>query len=189
MKKNFLGWTLLVLVLLCSVLIMVLPTLFTKGVSRVELHQTFDLPLILDSDKEVELLFFGYSGCSDICTPRLASISYFYAGLDKKLQSKIGVRFVDISSPEDRTLPQRFAKFFHRDFKGIYLDKATLRDYTKEFSVFFAPSLMDDFEYEHTTNLYLVKKELGTKEISYVYSAYPYDFKQIELDIKELSGE
>jgi protein SCO1/2 len=97
--------------------------------------------------------------------------------------------FKDISSPEDIRLPQRFAKFFHKDFKGVYLDKATLRDYTKEFSVFFAPSLMEDFEYEHTTNLYLVKKGLGSKKIKYVYNAFPYDFEQIELDIEELASE
>ena len=189
MKKKLYGIVLLLLVLFVSALVMILPTFFTKGVSRFSVHKELHLPLILNDEKEVKLVFFGYSGCADVCTPRLYAISEFYKTLSESERKKVGVEFLDISMPLDATLPERFATFFNPDFKGIYLDKEVLRTYTKEFNVYFSKSLTDATEYDHTVNLYLVKKTKNKKEIRYIYSAYPYDFQQIQLDIEELLHE
>ena len=64
-----------------------------------------------------------------------------------------------------------------------------MRDYTKEFEVYFSQSLFDKEEYNHTDNLYLVQKREGKKFIRYLYNTNPYNFKQIEIDIKELLNE
>jgi len=181
--------SMLLLVLAVSILIMIIPTFFTKGISRVTLNKEVNLPLILNDDKDIKLLFFGYSGCRDICTPRLYAIDEFYNTLDSEIKKRVGVEFLDISVHHDKALPSRFAQFFNPDFKGIYLPQNILRDYTKEFDVFFAKSLMDETEYDHTANLYLLKRTTGKKELRYIYSAYPYDYKQISLDIKELINE
>jgi protein SCO1/2 len=197
-KKLYLGF-MLSLVILVSILTMIIPTLFTKNISRITLNKEIDLPLVLDDEKEVKLVFFGYSGCTDVCTPRLNELSEFYTSLDEKMKKKVGVEFFDISTPYDTTLPQRFAKFFNKDFNGIYLNKTILREYTKAFNVFFAPSLTDKTEFEHTANLYLVQKNTdessiagnykNNKTIKYIYNSYPYDFKQIKSDIEELTNE
>ncbi len=179
----------LFLVVFVSILIMIIPTFFTKGISRVTLHKEINLPLVMNDENDIKLLFFGYSGCRDICTPRLYSIDEFYKTLDRETKKRVGVEFLDISIPVDKTLPLRFAQFFNPDFKGIYLSQTTLRDYTKPFDVFFSQSLMDEAEYDHTANLYLMKKTPGKKELRYIYSAYPYDYKQISQDIKELINE
>lgn len=189
MKRKLLSASILLLVVLVSVLIMIIPTFFTKGISRVSLNKEISLPLILNDNKEVKLLFFGYSGCTDICTPRLYSIDEFYKSIDKSIRLKVGVEFLDISIPNDTSLPSRFAEFFNPEFKGIYLPKEVLRDYTREFDVFFSRSLIDDTEYDHTSHIYLVKRTKDKKEIRYVYSSYPYDFKQMNLDIKGLLNE
>lgn len=188
-RRKLHALSLLLLVIAVSILIMIVPTFFTKGISRVALNKEFNLPLVLNDHKDVKLVFFGYSGCRDICTPRLYSIDEFYKTLDKETKKRVGVEFLDISVPYDKTLPSRFARFFNSNFKGIYLSQNTLRAYTKEFNVFFSPSLMDETEYDHTSNLYLVKRTPGKKELRYIYSAYPYDYKQISLDIKELINE
>ncbi len=179
----------LFLVILISVFIMIIPTFITKGVSRVSTNKEINLPFILNGKKNIELVFFGYAGCSDICTPRLYSIDKFYKTLNSKLKSKIEVKFLDISVPYDETLPSRFAQFFNPDFNGVYLPKDVLRDYTKVFDVFFSKSLLDDTEYDHTANLYLLKRDANNKTLRYVYNAYPYDFKQMTLDIEELVNE
>lgn len=189
MKTKLQSASMILLVLIVSILIMIMPTFFTKGISRVELNREVNLPLILNDDKEVKILFFGYSGCTDICTPRLYSIDKFYNRLDADIKKKVGVEFLDISIPRDKELPARFAEFFNPDFKGIYLSRKTLRDYTKVFDVFFSPSLIDETEYVHTSNIYLVKKDKNKKELRYIYNSYPYDFKQISLDIRGLLNE
>ena len=189
MKTKLQSASMLFLVVLVSILIMIIPTFFTKGISRVELNREVNLPLILNDDKEVKILFFGYSGCSDICTPRLYSIDEFYNTLDADMKTKVGVEFLDISIPSDKELPARFAEFFNPEFKGIYLSPDTIREYTKIFDVFFSPSLIDEAEYDHTSNIYLVKKDKNKKELRYIYNSYPYDFKQISSDIRRLLNE
>ena len=189
MKRKIQSASTIILVLVVSVLIMIIPTFFTKSISRVALKQEINLPLILDDEKDVKLLFFGYSGCSDICTPRLMAIDEFYNTLNADIKKKVGIEFLDISLPKDRELPSRFAKFFNPDFKGIYLSNNVLRKYTKAFNVFFSKSLIDETEYDHTSHIYILKKAQGRKELRYIYNSYPYDFKQINLDIKGLLNE
>lgn len=189
MKKKLLPASMLVLVVAVSILVIIIPTFFTKGVSRITLNKELNLPLILNDDKDVKILFFGYSGCSDICTPRLYAIDEFYKTLDTEMQKQVGVEFLDISVPNDSELPSRFAEFFNPNFKGIYLPNDVLREYTKVFDVYFSQSLMDKTEYDHTANIYLVKRDNNKKELRYIYNSYPYDFKQINLDIRGLLNE
>ena len=189
MQKKIYATIMILLVIAVSIFIVIIPTFFTKGLSRVSLHKEFKLPLVLNDNKDIKLLFFGYSGCADICTPRLQSISKLYKSLDKNTTKRVGMEFLDISTPTDETLPKRFALFFNENFKGIYLDKNILRDYTKVFSVYFSKSLVEKTEYNHTANLYLIKKTKNKKEIRYLYNSYPFDFKQIKLDIEELLHE
>ena len=179
----------IVLVLIVSVLVMILPTFFTKGVSRVELRQELQLPLILNDDKDIKILFFGYAGCADVCTPRLQDLATFYSTLDKETKKRVGLEFLDISLPADKSVTHSFANFFNKNFKGIYLSEDVLRTYTKAFRVYFAQSLLDEREFDHSTNLYLIKKNKNKKELRYIYSSYPFDFKQIILDIEELKNE
>ena len=82
MKTKLQSASMLILVVVVSILIMIIPTFFTKGISRVSLNKEVNLPLILDDEKDIKLLFFGYSGCTDICTPRLYSIDKFYKNMD-----------------------------------------------------------------------------------------------------------
>jgi protein SCO1/2 len=189
MNQRFLGTILALFVILSSIAVMLAPTVFTKGVSRLESKKSFELSHILSEKKDIEIIFFGYSGCQDICSPRLESLGHFYKEADVELKKHFGLVFVDISSPEDKELPQRFAKYFDKDFRGVYLDKVVLREYTKAFDVFYAEQLMNSLEYDHTANLYIVKKENNMKEIRYVYTTYPYDLKQIQLDLEELINE
>ncbi len=189
MKTKLLSASMIILVVAVSILIMIIPTFFTKGISRVAMNKEVNLPLILNDDKDVKLLFFGYSGCTDICTPRLQSLDKFYETLDAETRQRVGVEFLDISIPNDSELPSRFAEFFNPNFKGIYLQNSVLREYTKLFDVYFSQSLIDTTEYDHTTNIYIVKKSQNKKELRYIYNSYPYDFKQISSDIRGLLNE
>ena len=189
MSKKALSFILISFVLFFSIGIIFTPTFFAHKVSRISIDKEINLPLILNSKKELTLLFFGYSGCTDICAPRLQSLSKFYSSLDTRYKNQITIEFIDISVPIDKELPQKFAKYFHSDFKGTYLSNNILRDYTRAFSVYFSQSLFDKTEYDHTTHLYLLQKKQNIKKLKYIYNAYPFDYKQITLDIKGLLDE
>lgn len=175
--------------IIVSVIIMIIPTFFTKGVSRIVIEKEINLPLVLNDDKNTKIVFFGYSGCTDICAPRLDSLSIFFKSLPTELKEKVGLEFLDISLPIDNTLPQRFAEHFNNDFKGIYLAQDTLREYTRAFDVYFSQSLIDQYEFDHTSHIYLVTKKNNIKKIRYIYHAFPYDYEQIKKDIKGLINE
>ena len=187
MKKKLLALSLFALILSTSIIITILPSFITQGISRTVIKKEISLPLILDNAQEIELIFFGYAGCINICTPRLESIASWYKKLSNK--KKVLMRFVDISVPQDKTLPQAFAQAFDKDFAGVYLNDNDVRVYSRPFEVYFSQSLLDKTEFDHSTNLYLLKREGKKKYIRYIYSSYPFDFKQISLDIQELLDE
>lgn len=189
MRSKITKVSLVLLVILVSVLVMALPSFKTKELSRIVLAQEIDLDLILDTDRDIELVFFGYAGCADVCTPRLIDLGKWYALLPEKMRKKVGVKFLDLSVPEQKDLPMEFAQAFHPDFQGVFLSEKELRRYTKAFSVYFSSSLTRQNEFNHTALLYLLKRDDKGKKLRFVYSAYPYDFQQIKSDIEELTHE
>jgi len=191
MKKQFSAALAILSVVVVSIFIMILPTFQRSAVSEKEVHRNVNLPIFSHlSSKKVALVFFGYSGCIDICTPRLQALSDFYNGLPKELQKSLTVEFIDISTPDDRTLPARFAQAFNKEFHGHYLSEQEVREYTKPFAVFFSKPLSRYGEFSHSSNLYLLKKtDKGNAIIRYVYSAYPYDFKNLKSAIERLLNE
>jgi len=181
---------LIILLIVVSVLIVIFPTFLKDSDMRIEVNQSINLKKVLDTNKTVELVFFGYSGCVDICSPRLFSLSNWYSKLDDEIKEKFTIRFMDISQPKDKELPKLFADAFHEDFVGVYLTFKELRDYTKPFSVYFSKSITKDLEFDHSSNLYLVDRDSnGNKTIKYIYSYYPYNFKIIEKDLKSIGSK
>ncbi len=189
MKRKLSAFILLLFVLIISLFLMIIPSFYTKGISRVALRQDLALELITEDKQDIELVFFGYAGCRDICTPRLENLGKWYGTLSEQTKEHLRIKFLDLSHPQDRSLPDTFAKTFHPSFKGVFLDDDILRVYTKAFSVYFSRSLMDETQIDHTTNLYLVKRSDTGKQLRYIYIAYPYDFAQIQNDIEELIHE
>lgn len=190
MKKKIIPVLLILAVISVSILIVIFPTFSNKGGSHIALKQDLNLERVLDDQQDVELVFFGYAGCIDVCSPRLEALGEWYATLPLATQEDIGVRFIDLSVPKDKSLPDTFAKAFHERFKGVFLEDSLLRQYSKAFMVYFSKSLTKDDEIDHSTHLYLVKRNTkGKKILRYIYTAYPYDFTQIQSDIKELINE
>jgi protein SCO1 len=171
-------------VIVSSLLIVIAPTLFSKNLARVEINKEISLDLILQSNKNVELLFFGYTGCIDICSPRLQSLSNWYASLPQSIKNSVQVSFIDLSTPDHPSTAQAFVSSFHPEFKSIFLDAKTLRSYTRAFDVYFASSLFDNTEIDHTTHLYLLSRDNQKKMLNIIYTAYPYDYAQLTSDVQ-----
>ncbi len=189
MKKRLLYLLAFLMIFALSALVVLLPSFFPQGLSRVELHQEIALERVLNGTRDVELVFFGYSGCVDVCTPRLESLGKWYPTLPAEMRKRIGIRFIDLSVPEATDLPHIFATAFHPEFKGVYLKKEALKRYTETFNVYFSSSLFRSGEYDHSTHLYAVKRYADTDRLRFIYPLYPYDFVQIEQDLRQLLDE
>lgn len=179
----------LLLVIGVSVLLMILPAFHSKELSRIPLSQEIELELLLDTKQKIELVFFGYAGCADVCSPRLSDLGSWYDTLSQKTRENLGLKFLDLSVPEQKELPQRFAEAFHKDFTGLYLQQKELRRYSKAFNVYFSSSLTTEGEFNHSAHLYLIKRDEQGKKLRFIYTAYPYDLQQIHSDIEELLHE
>jgi len=189
MRKKLLAFALFITTILLSILIVISPSFAGKSLSYVELEQELKLDSVLNGKEDIELIFFGYAGCLNVCTPRLYDIKQWYETLSRKDQERITLKFFDLSTPEDPQTPDIFVKGFHPNFKGIYLDENIIRDYTKVFTVYFAKSLVDEDEIDHSTHLYITKRSNGTKVLRAIYTTYPYDFDYLTEKIKGLINE
>ena len=189
MKKKLLPLLLIVFTLLISVVIVILPSFSSKNFSYIELKQKLTLEHVLNDTADIELVFFGYAGCLDVCTPRMQAIKLWYETLTKQQQDRINLKFFDLSVPKDPAVPDIFIKSFHPKFKGVYLSAQKLRAYTKEFSVYFSPSLFKKGEIDHSTHLYITKRANNIKELRAIYTSYPYDFTLITKKLQGLLNE
>jgi len=189
MKKKLLPVLLIAFTIILSALIFILPSITGKNFTYITVKQELPLARVLNNQADIELVFFGYAGCLDVCTPRIEAIKQWYLTLSKKQQKRIGVRFFDLSIPKDPQTPDIFIKAFHKNFTGVYLSQKELRTYTKEFNVYFSDSLLKKGEINHSAHLYITKRTTTNKELRAIYTAFPYNFVLINSKLKTLLEE
>ena len=127
---------------------------FTNTTSIIKTNQNIKSEVFRDYNNEYLFVFFGYVGCSDICTPRLQELSFIYNELKANYKIDIDTLFINISILRDSTLPQLFASSFNKDFDGFYLNNDSIKLLKKEFSIYSSPSLRLKGDYDHSTFLF-----------------------------------
>ncbi|MBU1658943.1 SCO family protein [bacterium] len=142
----------------------------------------------IDSDKKVLLLFFGYFGCKEVCTPVLHELSNLYESEEfKDIKSSVDIFFINLTPEVEEHQPNLFAKYFNKDFKGIYLSRKNVLNIDRNFDVFFASSLNDQAELNHTDHIYLLQNNLDSKILKYIYSTHPLKTKKLIHDIIQIN--
>lgn len=188
-KNRFVGIALIVTLILFSLAIIALPTFFVKGGGRVVMDRSVALPFIDRQELPVLMLFFGYTGCIDICTPRLHQLGTMVSGLPAGIRQRIKLLFFDVSKPELPDVSDDFAKSFSERFEGVPINDGRLDRYTRAFDIYYAPSLSDPYDYDHTPHLYILKKEKNGYHLRYIHYTYPFNEQQLISDIKVLLNE
>lgn len=140
----------------------------------IEINRKIESELFSQYKNENILVFFGYVGCIDICTPRLEEVSIIYEKL-KKLNIDVRVLFINLTKQNDPELVDLFAKSFNKDFEGIYPEKLELNSLKKEFSIYSAQKLGSSYEVDHTAFLYLVKKIDSKHYLKRIYVKVPFN--------------
>lgn len=178
MIKNIVG----AIAIIAAIVLLPFVSSYFSQKEYVKINKEIKSTLFDSYDEKNLLLFFGYVGCIDICTPRLHELSSIYEKL-KKAKIETQVLFINLTKLEDPELADLFAKSFNKNFKGIYLEKPKLDTLKKEFNVYSAPALGNSAELDHTTYLYLLKKVDSKYYLNKIYIKTPF---HISLDGNDL---
>ncbi len=142
------------------------------------------------SDKKIVLLFFGYVGCQKVCTPFLTKLSSIYESKEfQSVQNDIDVIFVNLTPDVEEFQADLFAKFFNKNFKGVYLSKKELFAIDRKFAMFFSQSINEKSELNHTDYLYLIDNANDKKALKNIYSTHPLRKQQLINDIISLKKQ
>jgi protein SCO1/2 len=156
----------------------------TNSQGKIEVSKKIDASYI-NSDKKFVLLFFGYVGCTDVCTPLLSSLSSLYESKEfKDVREDVDIIFVNLTPEVQEHQPELFAKFFNPAFKGVYLSRRETLSIDRTFGVFFSRSMSDKTELNHTDFLYLIQNTPNSKKLKSMYSVHPFNKAKIIEDLK-----
>ena len=155
--------------------------LWNKDTYKIELDRELKTTLFDQYPYEQLLVFFGYVGCADVCTPRLHELNEIYTQIDT---NKTAVVFINLAKVNDKDQPSLFAHYFNTNFYAPYLEKPISDELKSEFNVYFAPSLRSETDYDHSSFVYLLKKEGNDFKLKSIYITTPLPKKEIINDLK-----
>jgi len=118
------------------------------------------------------LLYVGYTGCVNICTPRLTEIATIQRVLSDR-GNEIDYMFLDLRTLGD-DVSRDFLKAFHGNFELLSLDENLKNKFLRELGFYYSKSLYDRNEFEHSSYLYLIEKNGSEIKIVSTIMQYPF---------------
>lgn len=184
-KKKTIFGILLILITFSTLIIAVIPNLYSNnsaGKMYKEVETNFHF--LKNEKKDHVLLYFGYVGCTTICPPALNEISQIYNKLDK---NKFAIYFINLQENTPKENVDQFAKVFHKNFKGIYLNKKEISEIISKLNVKYLPSMIDNNEIDHSGFLHYLKKNNNYNFFQkFIYTTRPFDIDFIVKDLKSI---
>ena len=182
LSKKIFGYFLIVFSFSLIILIGFPQVYSNNAAGRIDKTVKVESEFLKDEDAEVVLLYFGYVGCKNICTPAMNEISTIY----KQLQSKnVKVYFLSLLDVEVNTV-REYAMYFNKDFKGLKLPHKELEALKAKLRVQTTSSFSDANEINHAGHLYVLERDKKNNlyEQKYIYTTRPLNTKVIIEDIK-----
>ena len=140
----------------------------SKAFDDVEFQTTKLKPLKLNSfEGKIIVLFFGYTHCPDICPTALLDISKTLKELggDASLVQPI---FISVDYKRDKPeILEQYVKFFDERIIGLSSNKFNIDKISKYFKINYSllDSQSENYLIEHSSNLYVIDKDLIVKKI------------------------
>ena len=142
--KNLFGY-ILIAIALCLPILIAFPQFYSNDSSgRINKEIQLNFEFLNKEKSPTVMLFFGYVGCGDICSPALTEVGRIYNRVDK---DKTNVYFLNVLDTTRKDTPQSYAKGFHKDFKGVYLDSEGINNVAAELNLSIIK--VNDQEHEH----------------------------------------
>lgn len=163
----------------------------TQVQGKIVVNRPIDAPYLQDGTQQLQLVFFGYVGCTKVCTPILQEMSSFYNSESfASLKPYVAFTFVNLMPEVESDQPQTFAESFNRDFRGVYLTQRQLMNIDRDFSLFFSKSISEAGEINHSDYLYLVHRDKnGALKLINIYMTHPLRQEMLIEDIHRYRKE
>lgn len=153
---------------------------------KLEINKEVNIDFIKEKKNEHFLIFFGYYGCTAVCTPILYELNEVYEHKDiNDYKEKIDVYFVNLLPHIKESDVKLFAQAFNKNFKGVYLNNEQLMKIDRNFNLYFTASLLDKNEIDHTAHVYLISKKKNSYILKNSYTTTPLNKELLIKDIKE----
>lgn len=175
---------LLGLIIIAPIVLLSLFSTQTEG--KLQIYRPIDAPYLRDCDYEYELVFYGYVGCTKVCTPVLEEIGRMYRTVSfASLKPDVGVTFVNLLDSVGPDQPHKFAQGFDPSFRGVYLSTRELMGIDRQLGVYFSKSLTQEGEIDHSDHVYLIRHAKdGTMTLMNIYTTHPLNAELIIHDIQ-----
>ncbi len=182
-KKQLFGVALIAVMLSLLLVFPFLGTFFSKNSKGTAFGENTISPFFLEKEhSHIVFVYFGYVGCTKICTPSLEEISKEYPAF-KKIEPNVKVYFVNLNPDQPQDAPDMFAKAFHREFEGVYARQQQIEALAQAYNLAITGK---DSEMGHTSSLFMFVKKPSGYVLKNIYSTHPYPTKQIIIDMQKV---
>lgn len=138
-------------------------------------------------EKDIVLLFFGYTHCPDVCPAAMYVLQKTVNKLDKEARNRIQVVFISVDPERDTPdKVSQYAEYFNEDFIGLTGTPEEIKQVAKAYKVFYQKVKNDGSEgylVDHTALIYLITKD---EKIKLIYSVSKQKPELMAKDIKKL---
>ena len=121
-------------------------------------------------EKDIVLVFFGYTHCPDVCPAAMQILQKVYEKLGKE-KEKVAVVFISVDPERDTPkVVSEYAKYFNKDFIGLTGTPEEIKNVAKQYMVYYEKvggTGKNDYLVDHTASIYLITKD---EKIKLIYS-------------------
>jgi protein SCO1/2 len=151
---------------------------------RSEKRMDLDFPFLKKEKSEVVLVYFGYVGCTRVCSPALEDLAEIYREARKRDPQHLpAVWFVNMTPEMDTSSVQSWAEHFDKGFKSYAPNEDELQGMVETLNLVYTQL---GAEAEHMPYAYLIRKTAKGYELVYIYTSSPYNRSLILNDIGAL---
>jgi protein SCO1 len=155
-----------------------------ENAGRSERRMIVDFPFLKEEKSDVILVYFGYVGCTRVCSPALNDLAQIYReALDKGVKNPPSLWFVNMTPQMDALSVQSWAEHFDKGFKSYAPNEKELQVMVETLNLVYTQL---GAEAEHMPYAYLIRKTSSGYELVYIYTSSPYNRALILNDIGAL---
>jgi len=119
-----------------------------------------ELTFLESSDNRVEVVFFGYAGCSFICPNALIKLGSVIDDMkDKDANIPLAGVFIDVNATLQLDRAKEYAEFFSTNIRGINTTPETLETFKSAFKIRIKDTFSTNGEIKHTDHFFVLKKK------------------------------
>ena len=151
-----------------------------ESAGRSEKRLAVDFPFLKEEKSDTVLIYFGYVGCTRVCTPALNDLADIYREAKANGEQSLSVWFVNMTPQMDADSVQSWGEYFDPEFKSYAPSEKELQTMVHTLNLVYTQMGVDA---EHMPYAYLLRKTINGYELVYIYTSSPYNRTLILKDI------